>query len=450
VATSAATPSGAPPRAGRRRVLAVLCLTELVSWGVLYYAFPVLAPWIAADTGWSPAELTAAFSAGLAAAAVVGVPVGRRLDRWGPQPVMTVGSVLAVAAVLVMSQAASYAAFLAGWLLAGTAMAGVLYPPAVAAVTRWWTPQHVPALTALTVAGGLASTVFAPLTAAIAQRSDWRTALLALAVVLAVLTVPAHLVGLRGPWPAASTEIRPGGEGAPRRIVRGRPFVLLAAALTLAAFSVYAVLVNLVPLLLERGLTTSTAALALGLGGVGQVAARLGYVRLVAATTVRARTVLVLAAGAAGTALLAAVPGPAAVLITLSVAVGATRGVHTLLQSTAVSDRWGAAHFGRLNGVLGAPLLLAAALAPWAGSALARVFGSYAAVFAVLAAIGAVAVLLAAVETSQAPQDRRMPRRSRSAARLPALRGGSSLRPTRERDVCTSTTPVDVSTRRLP
>ena len=29
---------------GLRRVLAVLCVTEIVSWGVLYYAFPVLAP----------------------------------------------------------------------------------------------------------------------------------------------------------------------------------------------------------------------------------------------------------------------------------------------------------------------------------------------------------------------------------------------------------------------
>ena len=140
---------------------------------------------------------------------------------------------------------------------------------------------------------------------------------------------------------------------------------------------------------------------------MGQVVARLGYVRLVAASNVRARTLLVLAACAGGTVLLAAVPGPAMVLIALSVAVGATRGVHTLLQSTAVSDRWGVAHFGRLNGVLSAPLLLAAALAPWAGSALAEVLGSYAAVFAALAGIAVVAVLLAAAESFQAPEARR-------------------------------------------
>ena len=35
----------------RRRVLAVLALTQVVSWGILYYALPVLAPGISRDTG---------------------------------------------------------------------------------------------------------------------------------------------------------------------------------------------------------------------------------------------------------------------------------------------------------------------------------------------------------------------------------------------------------------
>ena len=77
---------------GLRRVLAVLCVTEIVSWGVLYYAFPVLAPSIATDTGWPVSTITAAFSAGLVVSALVGIWSGRLLDRVGPRPVMTVGS----------------------------------------------------------------------------------------------------------------------------------------------------------------------------------------------------------------------------------------------------------------------------------------------------------------------------------------------------------------------
>jgi hypothetical protein len=44
-------------------VLAVLCVTQIVSWGVLYYAFPVLALSIADETGWSVATITAGVTA---------------------------------------------------------------------------------------------------------------------------------------------------------------------------------------------------------------------------------------------------------------------------------------------------------------------------------------------------------------------------------------------------
>ena len=159
---------------GLRRVLVVLCVTEIVSWGVLYYAFPVLAPTIAADTGWSIAAMTAAFSTGLVVSALVGIPVGRWLDRIGPRPVMTTGSVLAVPAVVGIAAAPTLPWFFAAWVLAGVAMAGTLYPPAFAALTRWWGPRRVTALTALTLLAGLASTIFAPLTAALLAHLRWR------------------------------------------------------------------------------------------------------------------------------------------------------------------------------------------------------------------------------------------------------------------------------------
>jgi MFS family permease len=380
-------------RAGLHRVVVVLCVTEIVSWGVLYYAFPVLAPSIAADTGWSTSVTTAAFSAGLVVAGLAGIPVGRWLDRWGPRTVMTAGSVLAVPAVVAIATATSVWWFLAAWIVAGVAMAGILYQPAFAALTRWWGPRQVTALTALTLVAGLSSTVFAPLTAVLVARLDWRQTYLVLACVLAVITIPAHLFGLRGRWPPAPA-IRHDRE-APGPVLRSRAFVLLTLAMTLATFAAFAVLVNLVPLLLERGLSTGTAALALGLGGVGQVAGRLFYGRLAAVTTVRARTGLVIGSCAATTGLLTAVPGPAALLMAIAVVVGAARGVFTLIQATAVSDRWGAAHYGRLSGIMAAPMMIATAVAPWAGSALAEVLGSYPAVFGLLAGAAGVAAVLA-------------------------------------------------------
>ncbi|HKN96481.1 MAG TPA: MFS transporter [Pseudonocardiaceae bacterium] len=373
----------------------MLCITEIVSWGVLYYAFSVLSPGITRDTGWSSTWVTAAFSVGQVTAAGVGIPVGRWLDTWGPRRVMTAGSALAVPAVLGIAAAPSIPWFFAAWVLAGVAMAAVLYQPAFAALTRWWGRRRVIALTVVTLAGGLASTVFAPLTATLAQHFDWRHTYVVLACVLAAVTLPAHLFGLAGHWPAgeAAHHERP---AAPGSVVRSRAFVLLAVAMSLAAFAAYAVVVNLVPLLTSRGLSTSTAALALGLGGIGQVSGRMGYGRLAALTSTRARTVLVFGASAVAIALLAVVPGPTVLVIAIAMVAGATRGIYTLVQATAVSDRWGAAHFGRLNGVLTAPVTLAMSLAPWAGTVLAVWLGGYPHMFLLLAGIGLVAAVIAA------------------------------------------------------
>jgi MFS family permease len=378
-------------------VLVVLCGTQIVSWGVLYYAFPILAPSIAADTGWSVPAVTAAFSVGLVVSAVVGIPAGRLLDRFGPRLVMTTGSVLAVPAVVIIGSTRSFPLFVAGWALAGVGMAGTLYPPAFAALTRWWGKRRVTALTALTLVAGLSSTVFAPLTAVLLDHLHWQRSYLVLSGLLALLTIPAHYFGLRGPWPKPDdAEPSAPAEQAPEAIARSRPFLLLTLALALGTFTAFAVIVNQVPLLLERGLTTELAAWALGLGGLGQVLGRLGYTRLVAATGVRLRGVLILALTAIATALLGVLPGPGALLIAAAMLAGAARGVLTLLQATAISERWGGTHYGRLNGLLSAPAMLATALAPWAGAALAQALGGYPAVFAVLAGIAALAALLAA------------------------------------------------------
>ena len=162
----------------------------------------------------------------------------------------------------------------------------------------------------------------------------------------------------------------------PRATWRTRPFLVLLVAMCAAAVCVYAVVINLVPLLMERGLSTYEAAIALGLGGVGQVCGRLGYGWFSRRTTPGTRSAMVFAGVVVTTGLMALLPGPMLLLLLLSMLVGSTRGVFTLIQATAVSDRWGTAGFGRLNGVMLAPVMLASALAPWLGSALAEVTGS--------------------------------------------------------------------------
>ena len=386
---------------GLRRVLAVLCLTEVTSWGILYYAFPVLSVSISADTGWSLPVIEAAFSLAQLAAAVTGIPVGRIIDRIGPRAVMTAGSVLAVPSLLAVAAAPTLPVFYTGWLAAGIGMGAVLYPPAFAALTRWYGDGHVKALMILTLAGGLASTVFAPLTAALVDRYDWRTTYLVLALVLAAVTVPGHVFGLRGRWPPPPALI--GAHPVDHRAAsRSLAFLALVAALSLGAFAAFAGVFNLVPLLIEQGFSPSLAALTLGLGGAGQVLGRLGYLPLAARTTARARIVVILAATAVTTALLGIVSTVVA-LGAVAIGAGLIRGIFTLIQATAITDRWGATEYGRLNGLMSAPIVVVMALAPWSGAALSSLTGSYAHAYLILAAA---AVLAALVATASMPRPR--------------------------------------------
>ena len=375
------------------RAVAVLSVTEITSWGVLYYAFPVMAPAISEDTGWSLTRVSAAFSASLFTAAVLGILVGRLVDRVGPRLVMTTGSVLAVLAVVAVAQASTYPFFVLAWVVAGASTSALLYPPAFAALTQWGGARRLRALTTLTLVAGLSSTVFAPLTAQLEGRLGWRDTYLVLAAVLLVVTVPAHWFGLRHQWVRADQLTdRPPGRG-DRTWLTGA-FLTLLVAMAAAALCVYATVINLVPLLMERGLSLHQAALALGLGGVGQVAGRIGYGFLAHRTSVAMRGACVFAAVAVSTALLAVLPAATGMLMALSIFAGAARGTFTLVQATAVSERWGTARFGQVNGILLAPVMLATAAAPWAGSALAAALGSFSAAFLVLAGAAVLALAL--------------------------------------------------------
>ena len=399
--SEAVTGTGDPSRP--RAALPALCATQITSWGIVYYAFPVLNPQITSATGWSATATTAAFSGALLVSALAGIPVGRILDRRGPRAVMTTGSVLGVAAVLAIAWAPNLAAFTAAWLLAGVAMAATFYQPAFAALTRWWGTDRVRALTVVTLAGGLASTVFAPLTAALAEHLSWRTTYAILAVLLALVTIPAHAFALRAPWPPAPTPLarRATDHGS---VPRSRPFLMLATALTLNSFAMYAVVIALVPLLIARGASPTAAAWVLGLGGAGQTLGRTLYATLANRTGVTTRTIALITLGGTTTAAFAMVSGPFPLLVGIAVAAGMVRGNLTLLQATAVTDRWGTAHYGRLSGLLAAPATIASALAPFAGAALAGPLGGYPGLFSALALASIAAALFAMGGTPSRPQ----------------------------------------------
>jgi MFS family permease len=378
------------PRGG----LAALCITQTTGWGVLYYALIAAVRPISADTGWDPALVTGAFSAGLLVSAAAGIAVGRILDRSGPRTLMISGSLIGVLALVLVALAPNLPVFFAAWLLAGTAQAAVLYQPAFTVISRWYGPARVRPLTVLTLVAGFASTIFAPVTAALSSAFGWRGAFLILAGMMGLVTVPLHARYLNRSWATGAPGSQVAGGNAMARNVRRSPeFLGLQALMVLLCLGLYTVTLNIIPLLMEKGADYAAAALGLGLVGAGQVGGRL----LFAAIPPGARLPVITGTAAAALLLLAALTGPIPMLAAAGMLAGAVRGCQTLLQATIVGDRWGTRNLGTLQGVFAAPLTAVTAIAPAAGPLLATWFGSYTAMACAMAALAAAAAIIAAV-----------------------------------------------------
>lgn len=372
-------------------VVTVLCVTEVVSWGILYYGFPVFLRPMEAELGWSRVEITGAFSVGMGMAALAALPVGRWIDRHGARALMTVGSCLGTLLLLVWSRVESLPTLYAVWCLMGLALAATLYEPAFAAVVAWFaTRGRDKALLTVTLAGALASTIFMPLEAWLVDRLGWRLALVALAVILAVITIPLHALMLR-PAPRSAPPT-PGAERLEERVpgltlgasARMAVFWVLAAAFFVGGFTTSAVTVHLIPYLSDRGYSPTMAAMMIGWMGAMQLPARLLFASIAARFGHRVVTGVIFFAQAASLAQLA-LASELSTLVPMVLMLGAANGMATLARATTVAEIFGSRHYGSISGAIALGANGARAIAPVGAALLMVALGGYERVFWLLA-----------------------------------------------------------------
>ncbi len=394
-------------RARRRgwAIVAALSITETTSWGVVYYGFPVFLKPMEAELGWSRAQLTGAFSLALLMQGIGAVLVGRWLDRHSPRGLMTVGSMAAAGLVWTWSRVRSPVAFYALWIALGAVMATILYEPAFTVVTKWFQGERRAALTVVTLVAGLASFIFLPIENRLITIHGWRHALVILAVVLAVITVPLHaLVLRRAPEPEPMGAVAAEPRASARDAVRTTAFWFLAVAMVLASFVASALAVHQVAYLTERGYSSAFAAGLTGTLGAMQLPGRLLFAPLMRWLPRRVVTTIVFGSFAAGTALLAA-GGGIAMLWVFVVVYGMGRGMTTLLRATLVGELFGSRHYGAIAGVLAACTTVATALGPFFAAFMHDARHSYGAVVWVLVGVAVLATVAASQVERHGPPE---------------------------------------------
>ena len=346
-------------------VICGLGLTQIIGWGTTYYMLGALSQDIAASTGWSGTLIFGAFSAALLLSGLISRRGGRLIDKVGGRRVMMAGSLCAAAGLAVIGLFPHPVTYVAGWLLLGLAMRFATYDAAFASLTQIVGQGARRAISYLTLFGGLASTVFWPVSHYLALGIGWADTLLVYAALNLFVCLPIHWAVLQaagGDRPAESVAMAPaahlaGGE-------RLKAIVLFATAIALNGLVFSAISAHSVPLFQGLGFRGDEAVFMAALIGPAQVASRLGEIMM--GRRLSPMQLGLIAFGllpvAVGLFALMGFSWPAAILF--AVLYGASNGLVTIAKGAVPLMLFGTKGYGEVLGVISAPNLILNAAAP--------------------------------------------------------------------------------------
>jgi predicted MFS family arabinose efflux permease len=416
---TAGSGQGGPWRKRPSTILWVLSLGQLITWGLVYYTFPLFVVPMEKELGWSRNEMFGALSCGLLVAGLCSIPVGAWIDRGHGRMLMTGGSLLAAVLMYAWSQVDSLWMFYVIWLGLGACQAVTLYEPAFAVITRVYGPRYRQAILVMTFLGGLASTFGIPFTQLLIERIEWRPALVVLAVICLGVAFFIHWLFVPGPGekavPIAETPKSASSATAPKRsplaaAVRVPAFWGLVVAFAGYGLAFSAMSFHLIPLLAERKVEMGVVMAIIALIGPMQV---VGRVLLMAAQN-RISTIQ-LGAGIyfafpISMAMLAMGISDVYGLILFAIIYGVANGLVTILRGMAVPEFIGPEGYGVVSGALTMPTNIMRAAGPLMGAFAWSAFGNYTPVLwaltaiMILAAAGFAAAAILSKKTSPWPK----------------------------------------------
>lgn len=241
-----------------------------VAYGVMFYAFSVLISEDAAGGDLGRGALSLAIGAGTLSSGIVGLFVGAVCDYRGVRGVTLAGGLLGAGGMALLAVTErGWQALIIFIAVLGPSMAMTFYGPAYVAVERWFGGRRGRALGVLTLAAGVSSTIFIPLTGFLEAEVGWRDAVLVLAGIFAVVSL---VLGLALPdsRPQSAPPYRPGilASLAEARQYVDALFWSVTAAFFLALVAMQGIFLHQVTYLEEQGFARESVAYALGLIGL--------------------------------------------------------------------------------------------------------------------------------------------------------------------------------------
>ncbi len=251
--------SDAASMTSRVRLIGVLALGQIISWGSGFDMLAILAPRIGGELAIGNEIVFAGLTIMMLISALCGPLLGRMLVQRGAAPVLVAGSVLFAAGFAVLAFSGGVTSYLFGWAVMGLAATCGLTTAAHTAVVERVGAESGRLLTLLMLFTGLSGAVFLPVTALAEQHLGWRGTLLLYACLQLFVLLPLYFFILpdRPPRKEATRQKADALSSTP--VDTRRAFLLLAAMTTISAFTTFGLSPLLPLLLVQAGATQSLA-----------------------------------------------------------------------------------------------------------------------------------------------------------------------------------------------
>ena len=368
-------------------------------------AFSLLFPPILDEFGWERGVTAGAFSFGFLISAGLSPVLGRLMDRRGPRLVAEAGvGLMAAGMFLATLTQQPWQLYVTLGLMVGGGSVCIGYSGQSMFLPNWFVRRRGLAMSIAFSGVGVGSITLLPWVQSLIENTGWRTACLAMGILLVGLLVPLNLLLRQRPeelglMPDGASSLET-PEGHPtniidpvwaavdwtlRRALRTARFWWIAVGFFGALFAWYAVQVHQTKYLIEIGFDPFEAAWALGLVSLlaipGQIA--LGHI------SDRIGREWVWTVGCAGFAicylallLMPYAPTPALLYVMVAAQGVLGYGLTSVLGAIPAEIFLGR-HYGAIAGALMLPSMLGGAAGPWVTGALHDQTGSYALAFAI-------------------------------------------------------------------
>jgi MFS family permease len=347
------------------RTVAVLSITQIISWGSSFDMLGVMGRVIAPELELANEVIFFGLTIMMLVIALAGPATGRLLARHGAANVMAVASVIFAAGLLLLAAADGLLIYAAAWIVIGVAGALGLSAPAYTAVVEREGLNGKRVIAIMMLFTGFSATVFWPILALLNEFIGWRMTFVVCAALQIFICLPLILFGL--PKPVQSTEKLDAAEILPVPFTqpeRRKAFFLVAAATTTSSFIGFGLSPSLLGLLQAAG---ASPALALQLGsarGAIGVSARFVDMLLGRRGNALVATIIGTVMTLASFVFAASLPSSSGVLIVFVVLFSFGSGVVSVARALLPLSLFSAKEYGLQSARLLLPQYLANAAAP--------------------------------------------------------------------------------------